>query len=132
MKTATGLALFLAGFAATATATDAVVDVASDATVDSATDYSVADYSATAASTASSSQCRVLPGDAKWPSEMVWDVLNKTVQGRLVSTVPLGHVCHAPDYDAAACAALQQAWTKPVTQSVLSCPFLRVASVLFR
>lgn len=131
MKTTIGLALVLAGLAATATATDAAtVDVAAAATVDLTSDYSAADYSATEAT--SSNRCRVLPGDAKWPSAMAWDILNLMVRGRLVPTVPLGHVCHAPDYDAAACAALQQAWTKPVTQSVVPCPSrpLLVASVL--
>ncbi|KAK4233326.1 FAD binding domain-containing protein [Achaetomium macrosporum] len=63
----------------------------------------------------SSSQCRVLPGDARWPNASAWAGLNRTVNGRLVATMPIGHVCHDPTYDAAACAALQQAWTLPVT-----------------
>lgn len=61
-------------------------------------------------------QCRALPGDANWPDRASWAKLNNTVHGRLVATVPIGHVCHDPTYDEAACAALQQAWTEPVTQ----------------
>ena len=86
MKTATGAAFVLAGLAATASATT------------------------------TASQCRVLPGDASWPSTLAWAALNKTVHGQLVSTVPLGSVCHDPTYNAAACAALQQTWAQPVTQ----------------
>lgn len=71
-----------------------------------------------ATATAGSGQCRVLPGDANWPRAAAWDSLNKTLHGRLIATVPIGHVCHDPTYDAAACAALQQTWTQPVTQYV--------------
>lgn len=67
---------------------------------------------------ATSILCRSLPGDVTWPSAIVWAGLNKTVDGRLVAEVPLGHVCHDPTYDAAACAALQEKWTLPTTQSV--------------
>jgi hypothetical protein len=74
--------------------------------------------SATAARWTNSRECRVLPGDANWPDAAAWAALNETVNGRLVATVPIGHVCHDPTYDADACAALQQSWTKPVTQSV--------------
>ena len=94
MKTATGAAFVLAGLAATASAADLATDSA----------------------TTTTSQCRVLPGDASWPSTSVWAALNKTIHGQLVSTVPLGSVCHDPTYNAAACAALQQTWAQPVTQ----------------
>ena len=39
-------------------------------------------------------QCRNIPGDAGWPATKEWQKLNSTVGGRLVATVPLGHVCH--------------------------------------
>lgn len=60
--------------------------------------------------------CRYLPGDQGWPSVEQWSQLNASVSGRLIATVPGGHVCHDPTYDAAACAALQQAWPFPQTQ----------------
>lgn len=75
---------------------------------------------ACAAAKAASSQCLALPGDPVWPDAAAWDLLNRTVGGRLVATVPLGSVCHDPTYDAAACAALQQAWKRPMTQYVLA------------
>ncbi|KAK4099847.1 FAD-binding domain-containing protein [Parathielavia hyrcaniae] len=59
--------------------------------------------------------CRVLPGDAGWPDAAAWAALNETINGLLVATVPIGHVCHDPTYDADACAALQQGWTRPMT-----------------
>ena len=98
MKTATGAAFVLAGLAATASATDLATDSATDS------------------ATTTTSKCRVLPGDASWPSTSTWAALNKTIHGQLVSTVPLGSVCHDPTYNAAACAALQQTWAQPVTQ----------------
>ncbi|KAI9793346.1 MAG: hypothetical protein M1816_000238 [Peltula sp. TS41687] len=60
-----------------------------------------------------SSTCRCLPGDACWPNADEWAKLNRTVQGRLVATVPLASVCHDPNYDAAQCAALMEGWELP-------------------
>ncbi|KAK4243385.1 hypothetical protein C7999DRAFT_18256 [Corynascus novoguineensis] len=60
-------------------------------------------------------ECRALPGDLEWPSPDQWLLLNETVNGRLIASVPLGSVCHdAPfdRYDAAACARLQNSWNK--------------------
>ncbi|KAL3295350.1 FAD binding domain-containing protein [Colletotrichum asianum] len=59
--------------------------------------------------------CRVLPGDAAWPSTDSWNTLNTTVGGKLIATVPIGSVCHDPNYDEAACTALQDAWVLPET-----------------
>ncbi|KAK4039373.1 FAD binding domain-containing protein [Parachaetomium inaequale] len=67
------------------------------------------------AARAASSQCLALPGDANWPDAAAWARLNRTVDGRLSATLPIGHVCHDPTYDAVACVALQQAWAKPGT-----------------
>lgn len=71
---------------------------------------------AAAAATNSSSQCHVLPSDADWPSTTEWASLNTTVNGRLIATVPIGSPCHDPNYDAVACAALQNNWTVASTQ----------------
>ncbi|KAL0940341.1 isoamyl alcohol [Colletotrichum truncatum] len=59
--------------------------------------------------------CRCLPGDACWPSTDSWNTLNTTVDGKLIATVPIGSVCHDPNYDEAACTALRAAWTLPET-----------------
>jgi len=62
--------------------------------------------------------CRCLPGDTCWPAAQAWSSLNSTVNGRLVATVPIGSPCHDPNYDAAACSALQSAWNEPQPQYV--------------
>ncbi|QKX64758.1 uncharacterized protein TRUGW13939_11934 [Talaromyces rugulosus] len=64
--------------------------------------------------------CRCLPGDSCWPSTSQWDSLNRTVNGRLVATVPIGSPCHDPHYDEAACADLQSNWNLPQTHFVSS------------
>ena len=60
--------------------------------------------------------CRYLPGDKGWPSNLQWKLLNVTVGGRLVKTVPLGTPCHNPAYDAAQCTSLQNQWLSPQLQ----------------
>ncbi|KAF7541241.1 hypothetical protein G7054_g685 [Neopestalotiopsis clavispora] len=62
---------------------------------------------------AQASTCYAMPGDAAWPSAATWSQLNATVGGRLIATVPIGSPCHDPNYDAVACAALQDEWTLP-------------------
>lgn len=54
--------------------------------------------------------CRSIPGDSGWPKRESWDSLNATVSGRLLETVPLAHVCHAPTYDGEACDNLASQW----------------------
>ncbi|KAK2766506.1 hypothetical protein FQN53_006723 [Emmonsiellopsis sp. PD_33] len=68
-----------------------------------------------AAAQASSRACRCLPadGDVCWPSDQLWARFNQSIDGRLVTTVPLGAPCHEPNYDAAACDALREAWQLP-------------------
>ncbi|KAF7714347.1 FAD/FMN-containing isoamyl alcohol oxidase MreA [Penicillium ucsense] len=57
--------------------------------------------------------CRCFPGEKCWPSETTWARFNRTVEGRLVKTVPLGTPCHAPNYDAVTCATLKAGWLLP-------------------
>jgi hypothetical protein len=65
--------------------------------------------------------CHCLPSDSCWPAPSAWASLNSTVGGRLIATVPIGTPCHAPTYDATACAALQAEWYEPQPQYVV-CP----------
>ncbi|KAI0421159.1 hypothetical protein F5X98DRAFT_330289 [Xylaria grammica] len=60
-------------------------------------------------------RCRCIPGDSCWPSSADWASLNKTVHGRLISTVPVAQVCHFPDYNDAACGVLKTSWSRPET-----------------
>ncbi|KEY66405.1 hypothetical protein S7711_05838 [Stachybotrys chartarum IBT 7711] len=64
----------------------------------------------TAAPQRQSCACRYIPGDAGWPTAAQWDQLNTTVNGRLIATNPVSHVCHDPTYDEEACNALTAAW----------------------
>ncbi|KAI1747183.1 hypothetical protein F4782DRAFT_535708 [Xylaria castorea] len=54
--------------------------------------------------------CKSIPGDPGWPSSEDWESLNRTVDGRLISTVPIATICHGSDYHQGQCQELQQAW----------------------
>ncbi|EOO01028.1 putative isoamyl alcohol oxidase protein [Phaeoacremonium minimum UCRPA7] len=57
---------------------------------------------------ASGASCKCAPGDSCWPSIGAWDKLNATVSGKLIATKPIALPCYpGPDYDAAACGAVQ-------------------------
>lgn len=82
--------------------------------------FAVAVLAAVCVTGAQGLRCKYLPGDRGWPSAAAFSSLNRTVGGRLIATEPLGSVCHEPNYDADACAAMRDAWTLPQTQYVRS------------
>ncbi|KAK4226014.1 FAD-binding protein [Podospora fimiseda] len=67
-----------------------------------------------------STECRVIPGDAAWPKASDWASLNNQVEGKLISNIPIGAVCHntfvsstlgtVNTYDAAKCNKLRAHW----------------------
>ena len=58
-----------------------------------------------------STKCRYLPGDPLWPSKSEWNLLNRTIGGRLIATEPpLAHVCHDPTYNEAKCQEYRAQW----------------------
>lgn len=60
---------------------------------------------------APSEDCRLVPGDADWPSDEDWSNFNATLGGALLKPKPLASVCYAGDgYDAKRCDMLQQSW----------------------
>ncbi|KAK8121241.1 FAD-linked oxidoreductase sor8 [Apiospora kogelbergensis] len=66
--------------------------------------------------------CRIIPGDASWPPTSVWQQLNKTVDGKLIATIPIAAVCHTTLFDQSnslfdqdACNALRDNWNFPET-----------------
>ena len=61
----------------------------------------------------SSQTCRCFPGDACWPSQLLWQNLNSSLHGRLIATVPLGSPCHDPVYNATICKSLRANWREP-------------------
>ncbi len=80
------------------------------------------------ATVASQANCRLLPGDPSWPSTREWAALNQTVNGRLIATQPVAHVCHGTDYNETACDVLKQNWDLPETQyahTKSTCPHRR-------
>lgn len=69
--------------------------------------------------------CKYIPGDAAWPTQDAWNLLNHTVGGRLIATIPQAAVCHVGGYatlkpNEAACEALQPEWDFPQTLYVPS------------
>ncbi|KAI8629042.1 FAD/FMN-containing isoamyl alcohol oxidase MreA [Xylariaceae sp. FL1651] len=62
---------------------------------------------------AASEDCRCFPGDACWPTEETWSSFNSSVGGKLIRTVPIGSVCHDPQYDEEACEAVKARWMDP-------------------
>ncbi|RWA06754.1 hypothetical protein EKO27_g8354 [Xylaria grammica] len=55
----------------------------------------------------SAAPCRFVPGDAGWPLANEWNMLNSSIGGRLIETVPLAQVCFEPNFDADACELVQ-------------------------
>ncbi|KAJ5662168.1 FAD-linked oxidoreductase sor8 [Penicillium maclennaniae] len=68
---------------------------------------------------ATSPSCRCFPNEPCWPSPQQWSEFNATLGGKLISTVPIGSVCHTHGeyaaYDPDACADLISDWAYPVT-----------------
>lgn len=68
---------------------------------------------------ASKPSCRCFPCDACWPSQQQWNEFNATLGGKLISTVPIGSVCHTNgefgSYNQKACAELISNWGYPAT-----------------
>ncbi|KDN68227.1 hypothetical protein CSUB01_11243 [Colletotrichum sublineola] len=66
-----------------------------------------------------SASCKNIPGDAAWPTKHAWDRLNATVDGRLIATTPIAHVCHVPTYSHEACEDLCRRWNTANTMTSL-------------
>jgi hypothetical protein len=55
--------------------------------------------------------CKIIPGDAEWPSEDVWTSFNDTLGGVLLKPKPLASVCYTGEgYNAAQCEQLKSSW----------------------
>ncbi|KAL0565540.1 hypothetical protein V5O48_016479, partial [Marasmius crinis-equi] len=57
--------------------------------------------------------CRLLPADSLWPIEDVWDAFNRSVDGRLIKTAPIGSPCHDPTFDEEQCDHVRNNWDFP-------------------
>ncbi|KAF2180462.1 FAD-binding domain-containing protein [Zopfia rhizophila CBS 207.26] len=65
-------------------------------------------------------KCRCFPGEPCWPKESEWAAFNQSINGRLIATNPIGHVCHGDTYDAQQCAHLRASWNDPKTHYTTS------------
>lgn len=66
-------------------------------------------------------QCKSIPGDTAWPADQEWGLLNETVGGRLIATVPAASVCHTGGvfdgrFNASECQWLKALWNFPIAQ----------------
>ncbi|KAK0190215.1 FAD binding domain protein [Armillaria mellea] len=77
----------------------------------------------------SARQCRIMPGDPEWPSQSMWNALNKSVDGQLIKTVPLASPCHSGEsFDPDECTKIRSNWHTPEfhessSSSIMSAPF---------
>jgi hypothetical protein len=67
---------------------------------------------------AAKGDCKVYPGDSRWPSRLTWGVFNLLTGGALIETVPIGAVCYPNSgvYDANKCSDILAKWTQSETQ----------------
>jgi hypothetical protein len=67
---------------------------------------------------ANTGDCKVYPGDSRWPSRLTWGVFNLLTGGALIETVPIGAVCYPNSgvYDATKCSNIISQWTQSDTQ----------------
>lgn len=74
--------------------------------------FDFADESSTGKRTAAG-ECKTFPGDASWPDDIVWNVLDLLSGGALIKTIPLASPCYDGwgNYDAATCAYVTEQWT---------------------
>jgi hypothetical protein len=73
-----------------------------------------------AASTRDVAGCRLLPGDASWPADVIWNVFDFLLGGALIVAVPVAAPCYAsqPQYNADECATITSEWSSPEFQYV--------------
>lgn len=69
-------------------------------------------------------KCKAFPGDALYPNETAWKVLDMLSGGALIKTVPLGSACYEGEhYDEEMCNFLIDNWNVSDTQYAPPVPF---------
>lgn len=68
-----------------------------------------------ASATNETRKCKLLPGDASWPSAAVWSTFNTLLGGGLIEGVPAAAACYSdwPQYNKTKCVEIQDVWTDP-------------------
>jgi len=62
--------------------------------------------------------CRCFPGDKCWPTSDEWVAFNRTINGKLIATIPIASICHydiLAAYDPEGCQLLRDNWLIPET-----------------
>lgn len=79
--------------------------------------------STTTTSRRSTSGCKVFPGDKLWPIDLIWDILDLLLGGRLIKTVPSASSCYSNwgDESASECSYVNSEWTDSHFQLVFPC-----------
>lgn len=63
-------------------------------------------------------KCKTFPGDALWPHNIAWTVLDLLTGGRLIKTVPIAASCYNNFgvFNAAKCSSVSSSWTDSYMQ----------------
>jgi hypothetical protein len=62
-------------------------------------------------------ECKYIPGDKQWPSDVEWAKFNETLGGALLKPLPLAAVCYnGPQYNPSRCELLRRTWTSMTHQ----------------
>jgi hypothetical protein len=58
-------------------------------------------------------ECKVFPGDPRWPEETIWGVFDLLSGGALIRDVPIASPCYSDwgDYNAAECEYVTDLWS---------------------
>lgn len=65
-----------------------------------------------------SKKCKTFPGDALWPSQIVWKLFDLLTGGALIKAVPIGAACYDDFgvYDEARCSHIVEQWSNSSLQ----------------
>lgn len=97
--------------------TDSVLTNLTKISLDNATLFGFDDAAVSAVKKRSGS-CKVYPGDAAWPSPIVWWLFDLVLGGRLIATVPSASSCYNSwnDYSSSECDYVNDQWTNSTFQ----------------
>lgn len=97
--------------------TDTVLTNLTDISLDNATLFAFDDEPASTVEKRSGS-CKVYPGDAAWPSPIVWWLFDLVLGGRLITTVPSASSCYNSwhDYSSSECDYVNDQWANSTFQ----------------
>ena len=95
--------------------TDSVI-ASLNATIANASTVALFDFASNdtdSATKRSTSSCKVFPGDAAWPSTLIWDLFDLLLGGALIKTIPSAASCYSSwgVYSPSQCSYVSSEWT---------------------